>query len=93
MGAWHLMRGWGDTSAVIARCFPARGGGAICTVPRKTNGREGALGRRGCGGRGDTAVVAGQEHRAASCQGGGGSWGRRNARVLITLPVSRADTR
>lgn len=62
-------------------------------MPREPNGREGAPGRRGCGGRGDTAVVAGQEHRAASCPGGGGSWGRRNARVLITLPVSRADTR
>lgn len=30
--------------------------------------------------------------RAALCQGGGGGQGRKNTHVLITFPVSKADT-
>lgn len=40
MGARHLMSGWADTSAVIARCFPARGGEAISTMAQRLTGAE-----------------------------------------------------
>ena len=98
MGAWHLMRGWADTSTVIARCFPARGGGAIRTSAQSLTGAKepreggGAIAARawGHGGAREGRSIAGR--RAALCQGGGGGRGRRNAHILITLRVSGADT-
>lgn len=97
MGAWHLMRGWADTSAVIARRF-LRGTGAICPTARSLTGatepREGGDAVAVCP-RGHGSVRQGRgmaRRKAASCQGRGGSRGRRNAHILITLPV-RADTR
>lgn len=95
MGARHLMSGWADTSAVIARCFPARGEEVISTVaqrltraeePQEGGGvivQEVPLSRR-CPGE--------QEHCGGEeCFAPGRRWqrGKRKAHVSIALPGSR----
>lgn len=58
------MSGWADTSAVIARCFPARGGEAISTMAQRLTGAEEPQ-------EGGGATVQEVPRRAGALQGGG----------------------